>query len=83
MATISNILDPEVRARALVRIGYYEDTRKHGRQVDYRSLLDWFVEFSRKNMGKMGPVEQASLLEEIRALQSAPPLAMAKVASGL
>lgn len=69
MATISNILDPDVRARALVRIGYFDVTRKRGRRVDYRSLLAWFVEFSRKDLAKIGPAEQSSLLEEIRALQ--------------
>ena len=69
MATISNILDPEVRARALVRIGYFDDTKKRGRQVDYRRLLGWFVDFSRKNLAKMSPAEQFSLREEIRALQ--------------
>ena len=69
MATISNILDPDVRARALVRIGYFDDTKKRGRQVDYRRLLGWFVDFSRKNLAKMSPAEQFSLREEIRALQ--------------
>lgn len=69
MAIISNILDPEVRARALVRIGYFDDTKKQGRQVDYRRLLGWFVDFSRKDLEKMSPAEQFSLREEIRALQ--------------
>ena len=69
MATISNILDPDVRARALVRVGYFDDTKKRGRQADYRRLLGWFVDFSRKNLAKMSPAEQFSLREEIRALQ--------------
>lgn len=69
MATLSNILDPEVRAQALVRVGYFDDSKKRGRQVDYRRLLDWFVDFSRKDLAKMSPAEQFSLREEIRALQ--------------
>ncbi|NOT21755.1 MAG: hypothetical protein HOP22_03380 [Nitrospiraceae bacterium] len=69
MTNISNILDSEVRARALVRIGYFDDTKKRGRQVDYRRLLGWFVDFSRKDLAKMSPAEQFSLREEIRALQ--------------
>jgi hypothetical protein len=69
MATISNILDPDVRTRALVRIGYFDDTSKRGRQADYRRLLGWFVDFSRKDLAKMNPAEQFSLREEIRALQ--------------
>ena len=69
MATISNILDPEVRARVLVRIGYFDDTKKRGRQADYRRLLGWFVDFSRKDLAKLNPAEQFSLREEIRALQ--------------
>ena len=69
MANISNILDPDVRARALARIGYFDDTKKQGRQADYRRLLGWFVDFSRKDLAKMSPAEQFSLREEIRALQ--------------
>lgn len=69
MATISNILDPDVRAQALQRIGYFDDTTKRGRQADYRRLLGWFVDFTRKDLAKMSPSEQFSLREEIRALQ--------------
>jgi hypothetical protein len=69
MATISNILDPDVRTQALVRIGYFDDTKKQGRQVDHRRLLGWFVDFSRKGLAKMSPAEQFSLREEIRAIQ--------------
>lgn len=69
MANISKTLEPEVRARALVRIGYYDDTKKRGRQEDYRRILGWFVNFARKSLANMSPGEQLSLREEIRALQ--------------
>ena len=68
MANISNILDPDVRARALARIGYFDDTKKQGRQVDYRRLLGWFVDFSRKDLAKMSSAEVLLLQEEIHAL---------------
>lgn len=66
---ISTMLKPEERARALERIGYFDDTKKRGRQVDYRRLLDWFVELSRKNLATMRPEELRELHEEVRALQ--------------
>jgi hypothetical protein len=66
---LSAILDPEARARALWRIGYFDDTKKQGRQVDYRRLLDWFVALSRKNLATMSPAALLELREEVRALQ--------------
>ena len=66
---LSAILDPEVRKRALARIGYFDDTTKRGRQVDYRRLLTWFVELSRKPLATMSPEKLRALYEEIRALQ--------------
>jgi len=66
---ISTMLDPDVRTRALVRIGYFDDTKKRGRQVDYRRLLSWFVELSRKILADMSSPELQMLHEEVRALQ--------------
>ena len=63
------MLDPDVHTRALVRIGYFDDTKKRGRQRDYRRLLGWFVELSRKNLATMRPPELGLLHEEVRALQ--------------
>ena len=65
----SAILDPEVRKRALARIGYFDDTTKRGRQVDYRRLLDWFMQLVRKNLATMRTTELRELREEVRALQ--------------
>ena len=66
---ISAILDPDVRMRALARIGYFDDSKKRGRQVDYRRLLGWFVELPRKNLATMSMPKLQELYEEIRALQ--------------
>lgn len=66
---ISTMLDPDVHTRALVRIGYFDDTKKRGRQRDYRRLLGWFVELSRKNLATMRPPKLGLLHEEVRALQ--------------
>lgn len=69
MANRSCILDPTVHMRALVRIGYFNDTKKQGRQVDYRRLLGWFVELSRMDLADMSPTELLLKREEVRALQ--------------
>jgi len=69
MGNISIILDPDVRTRALVKIGYFDDTKRQGRQVDYRRLLGWFVDFAGKNLANMSPAELQLLREEMRALQ--------------
>ncbi len=66
---ISAILDPKVRSQALVRIGYFDDTKKQGRQVDHRRLLDWFVKLSQANLMTMRPTELRELREEVRAIQ--------------
>jgi DNA-binding transcriptional ArsR family regulator len=63
------LLDPEALTPALVRIGYYDDTKKRGRQVDYPRLLGWFVDFARKDLARMSPAELLLLREELRALQ--------------
>jgi hypothetical protein len=65
----SCILDPQTRERALARIGYFDDTKLRGRQVDYRRLLGWFVELSRKTLATMGPTKLRELYDEVRALQ--------------
>lgn len=64
---LSAILDPTVRKKALARIGYFDDTKKRGRQVDYPRLLGWFVEFSRKNLKNPETMNLAVL--EVRTLQ--------------
>lgn len=69
MANISTILDPEVRTRALVGIGYFDDTKKQGRQTDYPRLLAWFVKFAGMNLANLSPAELQLLREKIRALQ--------------
>lgn len=60
---ISTRLEPDIREKALARIGYFVNTVKHGRHVDYRRLLVWFVELPGKN------ADSRSLREEVRALQ--------------
>lgn len=70
MANRSSSLDPTVHMRALVRIGYFNDTKKQGRQVDYRRLLHWFVELSRMDLADMSPTELLLKSEEVRALQA-------------
>lgn len=69
MANISTILDPKVRTRALAKIGYFDDTKKRGRQTDYPRLLAWFVKFAGMNLANLSPAELQLLREEIRALQ--------------
>ena len=66
---LSTILDPKARSEALERIGYFDDTKKRGRQKDYRRILIWFVELSRKNLATMSPAKLGRLREEVRALQ--------------
>lgn len=67
---LSTILDPTDRKKALARIGYFDDTTKRGRQVDYRRLLSWFVELPRKNLAMMGATGKLDeLVQEVRALQ--------------
>lgn len=61
--------DPHRLEKVLARIGYFDDTKKRGRQVDYRRLLSWFVELSRKNLADMSPPKLQLLHEEVRALQ--------------
>ena len=69
IANFSTILDPQDLAQALERIGYFDDTKKRGRQVDYRRLLTWFVELSRKNLATINTPKLHLLYEEVRALQ--------------
>jgi|CXWL01.1.fsa_nt_gi hypothetical protein len=61
---LSTLLDPIVRNKALARIGYFDDTKKRGRQVDYRRLLGWFVD-----LATMSPQKLHERYEEVRALQ--------------
>jgi len=63
------MLDSDERARALARIGYFDNTTKQGRQVDYRRLLAWFVAFAQTPLASKNPAELRGLREEMRALQ--------------
>lgn len=69
MVHLSIILDPIARDKALENIGYFDDTKKRGRQVDYPRLLSWFVKLSRKNLVTMSLAELNELYTEVRALQ--------------
>ena len=69
MANTSGILSPDIRARALARIGYFDDTAKRGRRVDYRRILSWFVVLAGIDLKGASPTELHSLREDIRALQ--------------
>ena len=64
--------DPDARDRALARIGCFDDTKKRGRQDDYRRVLGWFVELPRKNLKNLAttnPAKLRELYDEARALQ--------------
>ncbi len=69
MANISGILSSDIRARALARIGYFDDTTKRGRRMDYRRILSWFVVLAGMDLKGASPTELHSLHEDIRALQ--------------
>lgn len=62
-------LSSDVLERALARVGYYSDTKKGGRQIDYIGLLDWFVRLGRLDQAKLTPAERLMKHEEYRALQ--------------
>lgn len=62
-------LTSDVLEKALARVGFYADTKKGGRQIDYIGLLDWFVRLGRLDQTKLTPAERLMKHEEYRALQ--------------
>lgn len=66
----STRLEPDVHEEALKRIGYFDDTSKRGRVVDYPRLLGWFVKLPSRDLTTSPAASHVlRVREEVRALQ--------------